>query len=328
MAATGVFGGVSLAVAAGIAAACLLFALACARLPVIRNDLSGVERRSRLDRPQEQVRLLDELGKNIRLIDLQGVFFFGSANSLVEHVRQHIASGRMGRSSALILDFKRVIGLDSAAVVALAKVRQLIAAADGVLVLVGLTPAFAQALRRSGKIQDDVPLFEDADLALEWCEERALKSHPRSRDGRRGFDAWLAEELGGSDAVALLKRHLRRQNLRSGEILFSEGAPADALFFVEAGRVSVAKDVGSSQMIRLRTTLECTIIGEVALYLGGIRTATVVADTPVIVHELTGLELARIEAAAPHLAIALHRMIAQIDAERLRFTTRVLQALH
>jgi len=79
---------------------------------------------------------------------------------LVEHVRQHIASGRMGRSSALILDFKRVIGLDSAAVVALAKVRQLIAAADGVLVLVGLTPAFAQALRRSGKIQDDVPLLK------------------------------------------------------------------------------------------------------------------------------------------------------------------------
>jgi SulP family sulfate permease len=110
-------------------------------------------------------------------------------------------------------------------------------------------------------------------------------------------------------------------------VLVHQGAAADSLIMVESGRISVMGKTTDGEPVRLRGMLGCTVVGEIALYIGGERSATVVADTPVVVHELTQVALARMEREAPPLAIAFHRMMARIEAERLRFTSHDLQAL-
>jgi len=328
IAAIGAIGGVSLAVGAGIVASCLLFAIACARIPVIRHDLRGGEHRSRLDRPLEQSQALLRAGGDVRILVLQGFIFFGTANALVDRIRGELGPARSGAAAALVLDFKRVTGLDSAAVLALVKVRQLVAAAGGTLVLVGLAPAQAQALKRGGMMQSNVRLFDDLDTALEWCEDRVLGSAAGAPEASAArFTAWLADGLETQEGAAAMLAYLKRRDLAAGDVLVHQGAAADSLILVESGRISVMGKTAGGEPVRLRGMLGCTVVGEIALYIGGERSATVVADTPVVVHELTQVALARMERQAPPLAIALHRMMARIEAERLRFTSHDLQAL-
>ncbi|MBV9114468.1 MAG: hypothetical protein JOY67_16760 [Hyphomicrobiales bacterium] len=65
-----------------------------------------------------------------------------------------------------------------------------------------------------------------------------------------------------------------------------------------------------------------------AFSLRGPRGSTVIADAPDIIHELTLVDLERIEAELPNLAIAFHKMVARTDAERVQFAIRTLEAVY
>jgi SulP family sulfate permease len=327
IAVTGAIGGIDLAVAAGIAAACALFAVSCARVQLVRNDLTAAAHRSRLERPLQQLRVLDRVGDGIRIVVLQGFMFFGTASALVDHVRRHLAELGRGSARAVVLDFTRVTGLDAAAVFALAKVHRLATASGAALVLVGLAEDAVGALRRGGVLaRGRIELFPQLDPALEWCEELALRG-AGGVDADRAFADWLAEELGGVAAAAAIAPYFVRRELAAGDVLVREGDVADSLFFIEAGRISVVRRSAGGETIRLRSMMGCTVVGEMALYAGGERSSTVIADDASVVHELTQAAMTRMEAEAPALAIALHRMIVRVDAERLRFANHDLEAL-
>ncbi|HEX6208402.1 MAG TPA: hypothetical protein VF058_08615, partial [Actinomycetota bacterium] len=66
---------------------------------------------------------------------------------------------------------------------------------------------------------------------------------------------------------------------------------------------------------------------EVALYAGGVRSATVVAERPSVLHRLTRDRLHEMEQRDPFAAAALHRLFARLLAERLTDTIRTVQAL-
>jgi hypothetical protein len=59
----------------------------------------------------------------------------------------------------------------------------------------------------------------------------------------------------------------------------------------------------------------------------GRRTATLIADTPVIAYVFASATVAQMEREDPSLPIAFHRMMVRIEAERLRFTSHELEAL-
>lgn len=69
------------------------------------------------------------------------------------------------------------------------------------------------------------------------------------------------------------------------------------------------------------------VIGELGFYLGTARTASVIADTPGVVHMLTRAQLTQIEQQHPEAASALHRLIIRLVAERATHLISTVNAL-
>jgi sulfate permease, SulP family len=70
-----------------------------------------------------------------------------------------------------------------------------------------------------------------------------------------------------------------------------------------------------------------TVVGEMSVYRGTTANATVTANQPTTVYFLSLEDLARLEAARPELALALHRNVAQLLGERLALANETVQAV-
>ncbi|MBW0003531.1 MAG: SulP family inorganic anion transporter [Hyphomicrobiales bacterium] len=211
-AAIGVLGSISFAVAAGLALSCLLFVLACAYSPVICKDyLHPAHGDGRLSPTVQEANSRPESGRLLRIIELQGFIFFGNANRLTERVRQCLMGRGLAVGGALVLDFTRVIGLDSAAVFALSRIQQLIAAAGADLAFVVPTRELAHALKQGGVLGETVPSFQELAHAFEFYEELASVDPAPAIRGERNFVGQLTTKIGVADATAPLLSHPRRR---------------------------------------------------------------------------------------------------------------------
>ncbi|MGI9383579.1 MAG: cyclic nucleotide-binding domain-containing protein, partial [Methyloligellaceae bacterium] len=168
-------------------------------------------------------------------------------------------------------------------------------------------------------------VFEDCDLAVEWCENDLLHGaglDPYGYDEALGV--FLERELGSSEKAERVLAYLERRELEKGAHLMRQGDETDALYFIESGKVAVELEIGEDEPVRLRSIGPGTV-GEIGLYIGLPRTASVVAEDQGTVHRLSAAALARMERDDPDLAAAFHKFIARRLANRLANTTEVLQ---
>ena len=117
-------------VAVGLVAAIALFVVDYSRIDVVKHTLSGATLHSSVDRDPRQNEILRREGGSIHILELQGFVFFGTANSLLERIRERAGDAEQPRLHYLIIDFRRVNGLDSSAALAFDRIEQL-AEADG-----------------------------------------------------------------------------------------------------------------------------------------------------------------------------------------------------
>ena len=114
--------------------------------------------------------------------------------------------------------------------------------------------------------------------------------------------------------------------VEGGETLIQQGDPADSLYFIEEGTMSVQLETGGSRLVRLKSLGSGTVVGEIGFYLKSPRTASVIADTPAVVYKLTREALQQMQENEPGLALAFHEYMARMLSERLQYTTRTLEA--
>ena len=112
-------------VGVGVMAMIVLFVLRYSRINVVQHTLTGVETKSTVERFTHHRRELQELGKHIHILKLQGYIFFGTANDLLEQIQARVKDNEQPLLRYLILDFRRVTGLDSSAVISFVKVKHL-----------------------------------------------------------------------------------------------------------------------------------------------------------------------------------------------------------
>jgi SulP family sulfate permease len=248
---------------------------------------------------------------------VNGFLFFGSANGLLERIRKRAQAGSL---RYLVIDLRRVTGVDSSAVVAFVKVIGLAQTHGFELVLTGVSEPVRKQLARGGVDEGDLVRFEpDLDRGLQRCEEALLRdeaAEPADLDG---------DALAGMPAG--LRTYLERVDLPEGAVLFRQDETPGDVFVVESGRLSVEMVTADGTRMRLRTVQAGVVVGEVAMYTGVHRTADVGAETPSVVLKLSTSAIDRIEAEDPELAGALHRWLAGILSERLRDTLREFDAL-
>ncbi len=317
-------------VVVGIVIAVLLFVFNYSQINVVKHTLSGTTFQSNVDRSPRQRQILQAHGDEVYALALQGYLFFGTAHSLLDQVRHRLADTGQPTARFVLVDFRRVIGMDSSAGLSFAKLRQLAQAHAVTLVFSHLTPALHRQLAMAGyPPAGDAGFrqFATLDYGMEWCEDELL----REAQAPLGEPLSLAEQLRvvlpPSIATTTLVRYLEPLAVEAGVTVMRQGEPADALYIVEAGQVTVLLDLANGERLRLRTMGPGTLIGELGFYLGLPRTASVVADEACVLRRLTQANLARMHADDPAAAAAFHAYVSRILAERVVNANRTVETL-
>ena len=326
----GVFGflqgvGVGLLVAGG------LFILNYSRMTVVRNELSGANYHSNFDRSEHHRQTLRQKGEQITILKLHGFIFFGTANTLLERIRQRIHDSDHLPLRYLVLDFHHVRGLDSSVMYSFIKMKQLAKNHDFVLVLTYLSQEIRHQLEEAEILEDDTTLcraFPDLDHSLEWCEDQVLLAENLSLlEEKQPLQQQLEHIFPHPAIAAKLMRYLEKCVKAPGTYLMRYGDPADDLYFIESGVVTIQIDLEEGKVLRLRTRGAGTTIGEVGLFLGGMRSASVVIERHGTFYRLTADALKRMQADDPDVLVELHVFIIRLLAERLADSSRIIKTM-
>jgi CRP/FNR family cyclic AMP-dependent transcriptional regulator len=118
--------------------------------------------------------------------------------------------------------------------------------------------------------------------------------------------------------LATFARSLREQPLRRGQVLFREGDHGDEMFLVRSGSIVVSKGVtGRVEQVLARMGAG-DFFGEMALFDRSPRSATIQADTEVMLLMLDREALARLTADSPRAAAAFFQSLVHVFIDRLR----------
>jgi SulP family sulfate permease len=308
-------------VVVGLVLAGILFAVNYGRIELVREVAFGETYHSNVDRPPAERAVLKTRGDLVQILRVNGFVFFGSINGLLERIRERVEVAPL---RFLVIDLRRVTGVDSSGVVAFVKVMHLAEANGFEVVFTGASDQVREQLRQGGVVESEgIVRFElDLDRGLQRCEEGLL-------EGAAAEPLVVAD--GSSDGLAGmppgLRTYLERRELPEGTVLIRQDEQPDDVFVLESGRLSVETVTPEGTRMRLRTLRPGVVVGEMAMYTGVPRSADVVAETPSVVLRLSRESIERVEAADPALAAALHRWLATTLSERLGESLRAFDAL-
>jgi SulP family sulfate permease len=307
----------------GLVMAIVLFAFNYGRIELVREVAFGDTYRSNVDRPTAERAALRTMGEQVQVLRINGFVFFGSANGLLERIRKRVQAAPL---RFLVMDLRRVSGMDSSAVMSFVKVVHVAEANGFELVFTDVSERVQAELERGGVVASEgVVRFEpDLDRGLQQCEEGLLET--AAGDGDR-IEAQDASGEGLAEMPLGLSSYLERESLPEGTVLIRQNEPRADVFVLESGRLSVETVTTAGTRMRLATIRPGVVVGEVAMFSGVPRMADVVAEAPSVVLRLRRSAIERMESEEPELAAALHRWLARTLADRLSDTLREFDAL-
>jgi sulfate permease, SulP family len=311
-------------VAIGIIIGCATFAVSASRVNAIKFRFDGSEYRSTLDRGPEELAILASYGHEIQGMSLQSYLFFGSANRLYQEVK--VLLKRLPETRFLVFDFRLVTGIDSSAMHSFSQIKQAAEEAGTDLVLVNLPNELGNTFRARG-LAIGVTVSSDLDRALETCERAVIAVHSAGSGESANLRDWFAQALGSDEFAKQLSEVSRRLEVEQGEIIATQGEPARSMHFIVEGRVGIIVNMEDGRSVRVRSLGPYTTIGEMGLITQQTRSATIQAEVPSVLYELSAEAYERLKRENGPLAQALLTYVIRVMAERLSFASRVIGVL-
>jgi len=287
--------------------------------------------RSKRRRPPHESQLLDTVGAQAVVYELQGDLRFATIEPVLRAV---LAAGEALRF--VLLDFQRVVFADAPATRLLEALVNACAARQQQVVLTRvrrgeLLAGFGAALDpRSARALSFQPQLDNG---IEWCEKGLLQWHgpvvgaaagPAAPATSTGLAAHQLCAGLTAQEVALLAARLQRCQYEPGTLIVRRGDPADGLFLLARGEVSVVVDLPQGGRQRLSTLSAGMSFGELALITGGQRSADVRADTVVEGWLLANEAFDALAREQPALMIRLQRnLLLGLSQTTLRLTAEV-----
>jgi SulP family sulfate permease len=298
----------------------------------VRQVVHADVRRSNKVRPAVETNLLAQHGKRIVVIELDGALFFGTAEEADEAIEKRIHG-----ADYIIIDFERVSEVDASGA------RVMLVAADHVkragkgFLLAGLSlkDGRTRTIRDMDVhgLLDDSVFFQDTDLALEYAEDRLLKSLLPAGSATAALS--LEETLIGAGLTpeerSVLVGMLIERRIAKGEYVFRSGDPGDSMYVLMHGQIGIwlpPKHGGATltEGRRLVSYAPGVVFGEMALLAGMARSADAIAEADAYVLELQREQYNRIMADYPTLLGKLLLNISLLLASRVRALSAELQA--
>lgn len=316
----------------GIVACVVLFLINYSQVDVVKHALSGSDVQSNVDRPTRHYRMLKKSGGHIYLFKLQGFIFFGTANGLLNQVRERAENNGGNALRFMLLDFLHVTGIDSSSVLSFVKMRQLAEKQGFTLVFTDISPTIKKQLAKEG-FDDLAPdifrTFRDLDHGLEWCENELLADEKisASQYDKVTLRDQLNEDFADKIDVDKLLQYFVREEVEKGATIIREGDPSKDLLLIEKGQVTALLGIDEDKTVRLRTMYAGAIVGELGFILEEPRSATVVADKPTIIYRLSSETMKEMRQKDPEIAIAFNNFLTRLVAERLVNTSKTIQTM-
>ncbi len=326
---TAIFLGSLASIGLGLILSGMMFLFEYSRINNILVIGSGQARHSHVERTQKQIHCLEEHGAHILLVELQGFIFFGTSSQLYSRLKEEINLQIDPAVRYIVIDFRRVSGLDASAVLSFTRLEQLAEENLFQLVLTDLSQSIYQKFVKGLSTKENGPLWridQDLDHGLEWCENRILASCQHepfdnfqiTRERLTAFEKLLQTGLSS---------YFSRMEVPEGFLLIRQGEAPKGLFFIHTGQVTAQLEQETGHAIRLRTMEAGTIVGELGVYLNNPTSASVITTQPSVIYLLTIQDFHLIDEANPEIAAALHKFLAQRISERLLTSLAAIQDL-
>lgn len=272
-------------------------------------DIFGIaSRRSR--QPHEQ-QILEERHSDIRVIELVGALNFAA----IDYVTRKLAT-EPPNAPLLILDFRRVPDMTAAGAQLLAEKLTILANVGVTAILTGFEPDSPVWMAIRDRVTEPRRLrrFGLLDDAVEWAEDQVIYRYggftAQKETTHLGEQALLAELA--PDEIAALAELSTMRRYDAGQRIISAGDPANSLFFLQSGMVSVKLPSG----VRLASLGPGMEFGEMAI-IEDRRSADVWADTAVKCLELPLDTFADYSQLHPQISVKIMKNLSALLARRL-----------
>jgi glutaminase len=269
-------------------------------------DISS--RRSR--QPHEQ-QILDERHGDIRVLELVGALNFAA----IDYITRRLAN-EPPNAPLLILDFRRVPDLTAAGAQLLGEKLTVLGNAGVTAIVTGVENASAVWSAIRARVGDPRKLrhFAVLDDAIEWAEDQVIYRYGGftiSRETAHLGEQALLADLEPEEIAALAELStIRRYEI--GQRIIAAGEPANSLFFLQSGMVSVKLPSG----VRLASLGPGMEFGEMAI-IEHHRSADVWADTEVKCLELPLDAFADYRQLHPQISLKIMKNLSTLLARRL-----------
>jgi len=312
-------------IALGIALTSLTFIVRYSKMGIVRSAFSLAQVGSTVDRTAAEARIINRFGNEVKVFNLRGFVFFGSASLFFEMAKKLPQDEPDLRY--VIFDFKAVLGIDSTAVQVFSKITNFLNSKGIEPIFCGMSPMVADAFQSSQVIvEGDFLTLKDLDRALMWTEEILLDNRLYRRVSTNVRDI-LAEIIGDGGKADLLAGIMDRLELAPKEYLFRQGDADTSLYVIESGSIEVRLEKPEGGTIRLREFRPGTVVGEMAAYTDlKQRSASAVATQPTVVYRLVPEKIKDLPVHARDCETALHEFVARLLAARLTFMNKRVEA--
>ena len=272
-------------------------------------DIFGIS--SRRSRQPDEQQILDERHSDIRIIELVGALNFAAIDYLTRRLTSEPPNAPL-----LILDLRRVPDITAAGALLLGEKLDTLGNAGVTAILTGVeaTSAVWTAVRERTAEPQRLRRFALLDEAIEWAEDQVIYRYggftAAKETSHLGEQALLAGLT--PDEIAELVELSTERRYEVGQRIVSAGEPANSLFFLLRGMVSV-KTLGGVRLASLGPGME---FGEMAI-IEQRRSADVFADTPVKCLELPLDAFANYRQIHPQISMKIMRNLSALLARRL-----------
>lgn len=328
IASTTLYAGFIFGLVLGIVCGCILFAARASFVSVVRQEMSGEGYRSRIVRSADEEAYLSNLNQSIRIYELQGFLFFGTAHNFYTKIKGDLQD-KSSPIRHVILSFKHVSGVDASAEQILQKIFLAADKQNASISTIELPnkeqTTVARLLRRSPTLIADQNYAAIYD-AMEAIEENLLRE--REFEGSRvSLQGWLETRLGSAEMANRLFTSLDRIEYKSGDIICSQGEEADDIYFLDIGRVDVVSYDVPNQPFRIYSFMRHTMLGEMGFVRRETRSAELIARGATTVYGLSRETYDKLEAANDPVIDALLQLISMTLSDRIISANRTIAEL-
>ncbi|MEQ9490652.1 MAG: SulP family inorganic anion transporter [Alphaproteobacteria bacterium] len=312
----------------GVFLTVILFVLRYSMISSVQGRYTLKDHRSSVERSTSSNLLLNRHGNEALVYTLRGFLFFGTANSVRDVIREDIANGEY---EVILLNFRRVTGIDVSALNTFRHIREYCDATGVVLLISGASEEIEKKLLLCRIVSDtglNADIFNDADYALERMEEILLAKYADENLPVSVIDH-LASILGSKPKAQALFGIMERVDLAKGETLFRQGEADNGFFLLESGSMAASIEIGEGRTKRIKKFNAGSIIGEISRYLvTRERTATVAAYENAVLYHVNPTKLDGHTGNEPELLVIIHELVARTLSVRIDYmNSRLMREL-